>query len=176
MKNILLIFIFLFSFSISDAQQCTNEEMKLYNMMMQYRKERGLPLIPLSKSLTKVSQIHVKDLMENYDHDNTCNMHSWSSKGNWTNCCYTRDHAKASCMWSKPSELTNYQGYGYEIAHWSSDEATALSALEGWKSSSGHHALIINEGMWNRTWGAVGVGINGNYAVIWFGHETDSEK
>ena len=35
---------------------------------------------------------------------------------------------------------------------------------------------MINLGIWkNRTWNAVGVGIYKNYAVVWFGEESDKE-
>lgn len=47
---------------------------------MQYRIEKGLAEIPLSKSLTFVAQTHVKD-MELNPASGYCNMHSWSDKG-----------------------------------------------------------------------------------------------
>ncbi len=80
----------------------------------------------------------------------SCNMHSWSDKGPWTGCCYTEDHENASCIWSKPEELTDYDSYGYEIAYYSSwavDEHRdmAKAALEGWKGSPGHNRMILNK-------------------------------
>jgi len=163
---------------IGFGQNLNNEEAELYNIIMQYRYSKGLTKIPLSKSLTFVAQTHVKDLANNNPHNGSfssgCNGHSWSNKGNWTPCCYTSDHARAKCMWSKPSELTSYKGNGYEIGHWTSGTATAEGALSGWKSSSGHNAVIINQGIWrDANWQAIGVGIYKNYTVVWFGKERD---
>ncbi len=158
------------------AQSLTDEETKLYNMIIEYRAAYGLPAIPLSKSLTTVAKIHVNDLEDNFVDDGVCNMHSWSSKGNWTPCCYTSDHAQAKAMWSKPKELTKYTGYGFEIAHGGKGyTATAVSALNGWKSSTLHNDLILNHGRWDRKWNAIGVGIYGGYAVVWFGWDFDTE-
>ena len=160
--------------TISFGQNLSNEETELYNIIMEYRSSKGLTKIPLSKSLTFVAQTHVKDLVKNKPDVGNCNMHSWSNKGNWTPCCYTDDHARAKCMWNKPSELTSYKGNGYEIAHWNSGTATAEGALSGWKRSSGHNAVIINQGVWDsHPWKAIGIGIYKGFAVVWFGEERD---
>lgn len=150
------------------------EEQRLVENINNYRKSKGLPTLTATKSLTHVAQIHVKDLAENNPASGACNMHSWSARGTWSACCYTRDHAKASCMWKKPAELTAYQGNGYEISAMSSGGIDGVSALRIWQSSSGHNAVIINEGMWNRPWRAFGVGIYRGYAVSWFGHGDDA--
>jgi uncharacterized protein YkwD len=178
--SILAICIFFFNL-VAISQELSEEEQKLYDLVMEYRSENGLLEIPLSSSLTIVAQTHVKDLMENDPTSDECNLHSWSSNGNWTPCCYTDDHAQAEKMWSKPSELTNYQGNGYEIASafWSSNDnqITAEQALKQWQNSSGHNAVIINKSVWkNHPWQAIGIGIYGNYAVIWFGDEMDSAE
>jgi uncharacterized protein YkwD len=73
-------------------------------------------------------------------------------------------------MWNKPSELTSYAGYGYEIALQSSVGASAKQALERWKGSPGHHACIINKGIWKQPWQAIGICIFEGYALVWFGH------
>jgi uncharacterized protein YkwD len=151
----------------------TAAEMELYNLIMDYRDELSLPQIPLSSSLSYVARQHVADLQENNPVTSICNLHSWSDNGNWTACCYTSDHAQAACMWNKPRELTDYSGNGYEIAYYSSGSATPAGALNGWKSSSGHNNVIINAGSWSMQWNAIGVGIKGGYAVVWFGHEED---
>lgn len=157
----------------SYSQTLTNEEQKLYDNIMEYRKSKGLDNIPLSKSLTFVAQTHVKDLVDNHTDVGKCNLHSWSNKGTWEACCYTDDHANAAGMWSKPKEITTYSGNGYEIAHWASYETDADNALKGWKKSSGHNAVILNQGIWNQKWNAIGIGLYKNYAVIWFGNEED---
>ena len=80
-------------------------------------------------------------------------------------------------MWSKPKEIAGYESEGYEIAFYSSAGATAAESLEGWKKSAGHNPVIVNEGTWNQVkWEAVGIGIHGPYAVVWFGQLADPSK
>jgi uncharacterized protein YkwD len=157
----------------------TAEEQKLYELMMAYRKSKGLESIPLSAKLTLVAQAHARDLMTNYkfDFDNKCNPHSWSKKGKWSSCCYTNDHKQAKCMWDKPKEIAGYESAGYEIAYYSSKGATAEEGLDGWKKSSGHNPLIINDGMWSKAkWKAIGVGFSGEYGIVWFGEKEDDNS
>jgi len=157
----------------------TGEEQKLYNLMMDYRKSAGLPAIPLSAKLTMVAQTHARDLMDNYkfDFNNKCNPHSWSKKGQWSACCYTSDHKQAKCMWDKPKEIADYPGNGYEIAYYSSQGATAVEGLAGWKVSPGHNPLIVNQGMWAKVkWNAIGIGIYGEYGIVWFGETEDKSS
>lgn len=153
----------------------TADELKLYRLIMRYRASRGLSQIPLSSSLMHVAQVHARDLTDNRPASGGCNMHSWSGKGSWTACCYTPDHRQAACMWNKPRELTPYTGNGYEISHgmWGAS-ITAEGALRGWQGSPGHNAVILSEGKWSRhPWKAIGIGIYGNYAVVWFGEIDD---
>lgn len=168
MKNTLLLFLFLQICLTTFSQTPSTEERKLYDLIMQYRKENGLSSIPLSRSLTYVAQTHVKDLVENIGHLT----HAWSS------CEYDAGNMKTyNCMWLKPRELTTYKGFGYECAHGGSGGyvATALSSLNSWKNSTAHNAVILNQGIWaNMKWKAIGVGILNGYACIWFGEEFDS--
>ena len=79
-------------------------------------------------------------------------------------------------MWLKPQELTEYDGYGYEIAYTYSAGAGAEDALRSWQGSPPHNAVILNADTWrNITWKAIGVGIHGDYAVVWFGEEPDPD-
>ncbi len=157
----------------SFTQELSKEELKLYNLIIEYRKSYGLPEIPISKSLTFVAQTHARDLMINRPDTAECNLHSWSNKGKWESCCYTDDHAKATCMWEKPRELTNYSGLGFEIAAYSGNYISAGIALELWKYSPGHNDVILNKNIWKQEWKAIGIGIYGNYAVVWFGYAPD---
>lgn len=174
--NLFFTFINFFSFS----QELSSEERKLYDIIMEYRKENGLPIIPLSTSLTFVAQTHVRDLVINKPDIGSCNAHSWSSNGKWIPCCYTSDHAQAKNMWSKPRELTSYNGNGYEIACGSNGccsdfSMTADYALNSWKKSSGHNAVILNKSIWNDSqWKAIGIGLYKGFAVVWFGEEQDN--
>lgn len=173
MKAIPFLFFLLLLHTCMQGQQMSAEEQSLFNQIMSYRKSKNLPPIPFSPLLTIVAQTHAKDLAENNPDQGRCNLHSWSNKGNWSPCCYTDDHAKAQCMWNKPSELTTYRSNGYEISAWSSEDITASEALEMWKGSPGHHACIINSGIWKESWQAIGIGIYQGYALVWFGNEPD---
>jgi hypothetical protein len=157
------------------------DEVELYEILMSYRVAEGLGRIPLSNSLTIVAQTHCKDLVDNKpDIQKDCNAHSWSSKGKWSNCCYTEDHEQANCMWDKPKELTSYNGNGYEIAVGSSESdfadyvMTPKYALSAWQKSFHHNNVIINKDVWKDwKWGAVGIGIHKGFATVWFGAEAD---
>jgi len=154
-------------------------EQSLAVLINGYRKEKKLPEILVSRSLTFVAQVHARDLVLHYRQNSRCNLHSWSDNGPWSSCCYTADHRKASCMWDKPRELTPYTGDGYEIAFYSNYPYStpadfASDILKGWKKSPGHNEIIINKGKWSKsTWKAMGVGAYGNYAVVWFGEGVD---
>lgn len=151
----------------------SKEEKALYDQIMAYRKRKRLVAIPLSASLSKVAQLHAKDLQDNRPVRGRCNLHSWSKA--YGGCCYTSNHKNAECMWDKPRELTDYTGNGYEIAHWHSAGATAESSLQGWKKSSGHNAVMINQSIWKKVdWQAIGIGIYKEYSVVWFGKEQDA--
>jgi hypothetical protein len=162
---------------VTVASTClSSEEKKLYDLMMAYRRANGLPPISLSAKLTRVAQTHARDLADHYQFDprNKCNPHTWSSKGEWSACCYTSDHKEAECMWKKPKEIAGYNSAGYEIAYYSSAGASAHEGLEGWKKSPSHNPLIVNEGIWNQvTWKAVGIGFHKEYGIVWFGEEED---
>lgn len=163
----------------NDSVCLSPEEKKLYDLMMDYRKSKGLSPIPLSSKLTRVAQVHARDLADNYEFDpaNRCNPHSWSKKGNWSACCYTSDHRQAKCMWDKPNEIAGYASPGYEIAYYSSAGANAVEGLEGWKKSPAHNPLIINTGMWAKvSWKGIGIGIYKQYGVVWFGELEDETE
>lgn len=154
----------------------SREEQQLIKEIREYRDEKGLAEIPVSQALTKVADIHVRDMIQNKPRENMwgdCNLHSWSDSGSWSSCCYTPDHDKAECMWDKPRELTDYEGNGYEIAAAGTD-AEGLLAL--WKDSKAHNDVIINQGDWKDIqWQAMGVSIKGGYGVVWFGEKTDEK-
>ncbi len=156
-------------------------EQDIFEKITTYREEKGLKPIPLSKSLTYVAQTHAWDLAEHGPFKpHHCNLHSWSSKGPWSSCCYTEEHDKADCMWVKPGELTNYHHTGYEIAFWTDEPLSPLSfseeALKGWRKSTGHNEVIVNQGDWHDLeWNAMGVGYSNGFAVVWFGAVPDED-
>ncbi len=147
----------------------TKEEHLLYELINQYRKQKRLPPIELSKALCHVAKVHAKDLelnLKNLTHG-------------WSTCKYKDNQSKTyPCMWEKPSELTSYNATGYECAHGGEGNyiATAISSLESWKSSTPHNNVIINKSIWKSSnWKAIGIGIYGGYSTIWFGEQTDTD-
>lgn len=159
----------------------SSEENLLLNKINDYRLENGLTEIPLSASLTKVAQNHAYDLSYNRPAKEECNMHSWSSNGNWKECCYTNDHKEKEAMWSKPSEITSYTGEGYEICFgfaqfevYNGDTVSAQTAFDSWQLSPGHNAVMINKKVWKKTkWNAIGIGIVRDFVCVWFGEQMD---
>jgi hypothetical protein len=145
---------------------------ELAKLINDYRASIKLPRIPISKALTKVARVHVRDLNDNKPNHDSCNMHSWSEQGSWTACCYDKSKAAARCMWVKPKEIAGYAGNGYEIAA-SAAGIAPDQALSQWQHSSAHHEVMINKGIWTKPWKAFGVAIEGDYAVAWFGEEAD---
>lgn len=147
----------------------------LAKVINDYRATLKLPRLPISPGLTKVAEAHVRDLNVNKPVKEGCNMHSWSANGSWTACCYDASAAAARCMWKKPKEIGTYRGNGYEIAAKSPSGMTPELALVQWQGSPAHHEVMINKGKWTEAWGAFGVAVEGDYAVAWFGNETESK-
>lgn len=176
MRQSLLLFLIILTFS-SCKKEVDYTGDQLINTINAYRVENGLSKIPVSVSLNKVATIHVADLIAYHVPNGPCNLHSWSKNGKWKSCCYDDDHSNSACMWNKPRELTNYKGDGYEIAVFCSDGISPELALSLWKTSPGHHNMIMNRGKWKKVkWKAIGAEIKGNYAVVWFGRESDKTK
>jgi hypothetical protein len=158
------------------------ESLALCEVINAYRVSLGLPEVPVSVALMTVAEAHVADLVANPGTlTPTCNLHSWSDQGPWSGCCYTPDHAAAECMWSKPGEITadwganTYSGNGYEIS--ASGASTPEQALELWKSSPGHHDVILNAAGWANfsPWPAMGCGMGSGFAMVWFGDAVDPQ-
>jgi uncharacterized protein YkwD len=158
----------------TSLRSMNKKEIALYNIIIDARLKKNLPEIPLSNSLNKVAQCHVRDLNA-YPPSNTCGLHSWSKNGPWEPVCYKSSKKGPQLMWSKPSELTDYKGNGFEIAFWSSSSNIAPEEIfHSWETSYGHYSVIMNKGIWAKyTWQAIGVAAEGNYAVVWFGKESD---
>lgn len=154
----------------------SSEEYKLYQLITEYRKAMNLDAIPLSKSLCYVAKTHVIDLITNNPDTNTCNFHSWSDKGDWTACCFEKEIKDKSCMLNKAREITLYPGSAYEIIYWENKSADAEKAFNQWRETSVARSLITNFKNWETfDWYAMGVGIQGGFAIAWFGEEPDVE-
>ena len=168
--------------SFTPGRCLSSEESELARKINQYRNANGLNAVPISKSLTEVAQRHVYDL-DQYQPDRgrdyrgmQCNQHSWSGKISPNALCYTWDHANAAGMWNKAREITNYQylGNSFEIAYETSRQA---NAPEGFRVLlSAYDDIILNKSFWaNYDWPAMGVGLYGHHAVVWFGDVEDPQ-
>lgn len=142
-------------------------EEKLGSLINTYRVSNGLPAIPLGQHITIVARAHARDTAVSSQtipsFGDRCNLHSWSTRTfdglSFSSCCYTSDHAQASCMWNKPRELTPLTGTGFEIS--ALGYGSVETALEGWKGSPGHNSVILNLGGWaDVSFTSMGVGVD----------------
>lgn len=178
-KYLLILFLLIAVPSFSQVQNntgiCLNEqENELTILVNNYRIQNGLQPVPVSYWMSTVGQWHVWDLMTNNPVVGVCNMHSWSNvmPNLWQGMCYTPDHTQAFQMWSKPRQISGniFTGNGYENAAVAGGNINAITALWVWQNSPAHNDVILNRGVWaSITFKAMGVGIYGNYAVLWFG-------
>ena len=151
----------------------SSEESTLFNLINDYRVQNGFSVIPYSEALTQTAHAHVEDLATNSPMQGKCGIFSWSNKGHWTPVCYTHDGRSSKLMWSKPSEIADYKGNGYEIAHWGND-TSVQETFNRWISQPQARQLFLNNGHWNgRNWQALGIGIKDGYVVVWLGEELD---
>ena len=165
------------------AMGLTEKEAKLYYKINAYRESLGLPKLSFSKSLTEVARAHVRD-SNTYTPENQVdsrgirgNLHSWSGNGSWTPVVYTSDHHYMYDMWSKPREITNYTGNGYEISA-SGRRISPETALDLWKNSPGHNSIMTTQITGDVDWSdlkTMGVSIDGHYAHVWFGSDVDPD-
>lgn len=179
---LILVFLLLASFfypilaqdTIPDDFCLSDEEVKLYNMVNEYRTAIALPAIPLSKNLCWVARRHAIDLDVNKPDTNTCNFHSWSDKGPWSACCYEKEIKDKSCMTGKPGEITEYKDPAYETVYWENKSANASRAFNQWRETSAARSLMTNFKAWESyEWNALGVSVYKGFAILWFGEVTD---
>lgn len=158
---------------------CTNvQETQLVALVNEYRVANGRSALPATRWMTATAQWHVWDLITNNPTSATCNMHSWSNSPPpgvfWTGVCWTG--TQSTEMWVKPREVSAnaYLGIGFENAAVSGGEQTAAQALWQWQHSPAHNAVILQQGVWaGVNFQNIGVGIDGPYAVLWFGDGLD---
>lgn len=143
------------------------------------REYRGLEPLQVSRSLAKVARAHALDLqqsrpdMSKYVLGMGCNLHSWSSRGDWVGGCYTSDHSHAEIMKNKPREITGnaYNGDGFEAVYWISESPVVpFMALQSWLRSADHRNLLFETGKWTgMNFKVIGIGISDNFATLWMG-------
>ncbi|CAF0758619.1 unnamed protein product [Adineta steineri] len=156
-------------------------EKEIFMLINKHRQHHGLPSLEPSVNLAYVAHTHAVDIIENNPDVAGGNMHSWSNKGKWKAVRYTPDHRQGQLMWSKPTEISNYKFNGFEISFGhlhplrKTSSVTPTEAVNSWKSSSGHNAVMIQQGIWQHPpMKAMGVGVYKGYACTWFGQEKDT--
>lgn len=182
-KNILIGVFFLSFHLLLSAQSktadslCVNRsELHLSELINQFRVKNKLPEIPLSKSLCFVAKMHVHDLQTNNPDTSICSTASWSDKGKWSSCCYSKYVLKNECMWDKPKELTPYKYRGYELSYFEEGIVNEDSLFVLWtKIAEVKDMLLCRGSQSDKKWLALGIGISDNYACVWFGQRNDPQ-
>ncbi len=185
LRQVLILFFFILMIpAISFSQHeippdlcLTQEEYRLYTLINDYRTSKGLPVIPISKSLSYVAKIHVRDLYHNHPDTSFCNLNSWSDKGPWTSCCHSKYTPNPDCIFNKPKELTSYKGEGHELCYWDSENVSPDTVFRFWRSVEQTRDVILGQRKWTMySWKAIGVGLYDGYACVWVGDQPDIEN
>jgi uncharacterized protein YkwD len=139
------------------------KEKELLRLINEYRAQNRLAPLVLSDALSTVANRHLLDLNINVKYLT----HSWS------NCPYDiKNQSTYGCVLNAPKMLgVNYGGSGYENLYRNNTAvATPPLALEAWKKSELHNALILNQDIFNQMeWDGIGIAISSNYAALWVG-------
>jgi|FLOH01.1.fsa_nt_gi hypothetical protein len=160
--------------SLPDDFCISRMESVLFENINLLRDDYGMSKLQLSASLSYVANLHVNDLLTNNPDTSVCNLSSWSNKGDWTPCCYTKYLHNPDCMWDKPKELTPYSFRGYELVTFFEEDFNVDSITNLWSDSKETLDMILMRGNYdNKKWICAGVGINENYVSIWFGQRKD---
>lgn len=154
----------------------STDEATLFNLINGLRVAHGQEPLLLSKSLSYVAQLHVRDLNMTQQSGSECNHHSWSDKGNWIPICYPKEQSRKKSVWDKPKELTRYPSIAYEVVYWENSTALPEMIIENWKTTRQSSELILNQEKWSKNkWKVVGVAVFKGYASAWFGEANDQE-
>jgi Ca2+-binding RTX toxin-like protein len=166
----------------NDGDALSLQELELYHAIMDYRESQGLSAIRLSRALTTTANRHVLDTRENVwaarlELPDGANLHSWSDAP------YYADGRDPSVMWDAPRRVgTSYDSPGYEIS--AAGFADVDAALDGWRGSAAHDAVLTNTGAWRDVeFLAMGIGVDtspgegifaGRIFHVWFGEAADA--
>lgn len=152
-------------------------ESTLFENINLLRIDYGMSELQLSASLSYVAELHVNDLQHNNPDTSICNLSSWSDKGDWTPCCYTKYLHNPDCMWDKPKQLTPYSYRGYELVTFFEEDFNTDSVINLWSDSKETLDMILTRDNYsNKKWICAGIGISDNYISLWFGQRRDKLK
>lgn len=139
-----------------------SEEMELFRLINEYRKQNKLSEVRESKTLHLVANRHLIDL----------NFNLKKLTHSWNDCAFDMNNAKSwNCIYDAPKKFDPaFSGIGYENVYYNSKgKFSPVEALEAWKKSPLHNAAILNSDTFkNSKWIAAGVAIDGKYAALWF--------
>ncbi len=154
----------IFSSSNCAGDSISADEKALFDAVNNFRSDNNLQPIKPSAALSRLGNRRMLDIRQN----------TKSLTHSWSNCTYEVNSEKTwPCLLDSPQRLrTGYTGQGYETLYRTSRQnVTPAAAIEAWKKSSLHTSIILNKGMFaDMPWEELGVAIDGQYAVLWFGH------
>lgn len=152
------------------GDEVAGEENALIRLVNEYRAANGLRPVPVSGPMAKLANRHLLDIAANIG----------SLTHGWSDCPYDMKSASTwGCVFDAPRRLNiGYIGIGFEnIYRNHNGPATPTAALEAWKKSPMHNALILNKDVWNGVvFDAFGVAIRDGYAALWFGSQSDASR
>ena len=142
----------------------SSEERALFEIVNKYRTANGRSALRLSAPLSVLANRRALDMRLNMK----MLTHSWS------NCAYDVKNEKTfDCVTEAPRRFnTGYNGQGYETLYrTATGTADPKLALQAWQKSPPHNAIIVNSGIFSDlAWDEFGVAVDGQFAVLWFGH------
>lgn len=149
------------------AESCPGDatdaaEIELHRLINAYRAASGRAAIPLSERLSRVAHRHLIDLSYNIG----------SLTHSWSDCRYDIGDRKTwGCLFDAPKRVAAYEGTGFEnLFRNIGAPATPSEALEAWKKSPPHNALILGAAPFDGIgFDGIGIAIRGDWAALWFG-------
>lgn len=155
---------------------CMNtEEVELVRLVNEYRVQNGRPALPAGLWLATTARWKIWDRINNPSAVNSsCGTHSWSTSPPagvfWSGVCWTG--SQSTEMWVKPREISAgvYTGNGFELTADTGATQTAQDALNQWKGSPVHNAVILETGVWSGVGlRGMGTGVGSHFGILWFG-------
>ena len=151
-----------------------HNEIQLSDAINKFRTKKGLGELQLSPSLSFVARTHLNDIRLHSKDEHGCNLNSWSGKGKWTACCFNSKQKNLDLMTTKPAEITDFRGKGYEIVIIAKRGVSARDLAELWLNSTATEEFLLNSGQWSsHNWQSMGISIYHSFASIWLSDMPD---
>ncbi len=144
------------------GDEISEQETELFGLVNEYREQNKLAKVYMSETVCLVANRHALDLSYNIRKLT----HSWSD------CDYDPKNSKTfGCILYAPKRFyPNFSGLAFENVYFTSGKRViSYDALEAWKKSPMHNAVILNQSSFkNFEWLEGCVAIEKNYAALWF--------